>query len=316
MVAMVESMAYNKAETPWHGLGVAVDSDLTPEQMLKQAGLDWEVEMIPAFVKINKKEVDIGKSALIRSKDQRILSVVSNDWRPLQNLQAFEFFNEFIAAGDMDMETAGSLCKGELVWGLARIKDGFSLFKGKDEINSYLLLTNPHRYGWSISVANINVRVVCMNTLRMAMNEMNNNNVVKVNHRKEFIADQVKVALGIAHEKLEAYKAAAQFLSSKKMGKENVVDYFKRVFPVLTSKEDSKKEISKPAQKTLEILDTQPGAELGEGTWWQGYNAVTYYLDHKAGRSEDTRLTSSWYGSNAKKKIDALKTAVEFAEAA
>ena len=66
----------------------------------------------------------------------------------------------------------------------------------------------------------------------------------------------------------------------------------------------------------MEVLDTQPGAELGEGTWWQAFNPVTYMIDHLLGNSQDTRLKSAWFGGNRKKKTDALETAIEFAEAA
>lgn len=316
MAHLVETMAYHKAEVPWHGLGTPVEGDLTPEQMLKEAGLDWQVSTVPAFIELNGQKIEINKQALIRSTDNKILTIVSDNWKPLQNATAFEFFNDLVVTGKMNMETAGSLCGGELVWALARINDGFSLFNGKDEVNAYMLFTNPHRYGTSISVANINTRVVCNNTLRMAMNEFNSDNVVKVGHRREFVADQVKVMLGIAKEKLNSYKEAAKFLSSKKANNENIVDYFKRVFPIMSKKEDKETEMSRPAKKVMELLDTQPGAEFGKGTFWQPFNAVTYYIDHEAGRAQDTRLTSAWYGSGAKKKIEALKTAIEMAEAA
>ena len=143
-------MAY-AGEVPWHGLGVKVPNDLTPEQMLEAAGLNWSVEKIPAYAKIDNKQVAIGQSALVRSFDSKILDVVSDDWNPVQNAEAFEFFNEFVAAGDMEMHTAGSLKDGQIVWGLAKVKESFELFKG-DTIDSYLLFSNFHKYGFSTDV--------------------------------------------------------------------------------------------------------------------------------------------------------------------
>jgi hypothetical protein len=74
--------------------------------------------------------------------------------------------------------------------------------------------------------------------------------------------------------------------------------------------------MSKNAALALDIIDTQPGAEFAEGSWWQAFNTVTYKTDHLIGRSADNRLTSAWYGSNKNLKTKALETAVEFAEAA
>ena len=125
MIEMLDgkvSMAW-AGETPWHGLGTKVPNDLTPEQMLKAANLDWTVTPVPAFAEINGKQVDIGRSALVRDRDNKILDVITNDWVPNQNSTAFEFFNDFISAGEMEMHTAGSLRDGQIVWALAKVKE-------------------------------------------------------------------------------------------------------------------------------------------------------------------------------------------------
>jgi len=308
-------MAY-VGETPWHGLGTKVPHDLTPEQMLKAAGLDWTVEAIPAYANINGKQVNVGHSALVRSSDDAVLDVITNDWNPMQNHDAFEFFNDFVGAGDMEMHTAGSLRDGRIVWALAKVNESFELFGGRDQVDNYLLFTNPHQYGQSIDVRMTPIRVVCNNTLTLSLNSQSKS-MVKVSHRREFDADLVKETLGVAKEKLTKYKEMAQFLSQKRFNDENIVDYFKRVFPVITTKEDSQKELSKSAKAALEEhLHDQPGSEFGEGTWWQAFNTVTFMTDHIIGRSVDSRLTSAWYGANKNLKTKALETAVEFANAA
>jgi phage/plasmid-like protein (TIGR03299 family) len=260
------------------------------------------------------KNVAIGQSALVRSMDNKILDVVSDDWNPVQNEEAFDFFNEFVAAGDMEMHTAGSLRDGQIVWGLAKIKESFELFKG-DKIDSYLLFSNFHKYGFSTDVRFTPIRVVCNNTLTLSLNSKVER-MVKISHRKQFDPGNVKEMLGIATDKLAKYKDMAQFLGSKKAKDENIVEYFKRVFPVSGTNENKQKELSKNAQIALDILHTQPGAEYAEGTWWQPFNAVTYLTDHLAGRTADTRLTSAWYGYHKGVKTKALELAVEMAEAA
>lgn len=304
-----DCMAY-AGETPWHGLGKQVPADISPNDMLKAAGLDWKVNAIPAFAEINGKQVDIGHSALVRDVDNKILDVITNDWIPNQNEKAFEFFNDFVAAGEMEMHTAGSLKDGQLVWALAKVKDAFELFNG-DTVESYLLFTNPHKYGWSIDVRFTPIRVVCNNTLTLSLNTQSSK-IVKVSHRREFDADLVKETLGVAKEKLAKYKEMAAYLGSKRFNDESIVDYFTRVFPV----SGSKKEISKNASIALEIMDQQPGAEFAEGSWWQAFNAVTFMTDHMIGRNADNRLASAWYGANKNLKTKALETAVEMADAA
>jgi phage/plasmid-like protein (TIGR03299 family) len=315
MIEMVDGkaqMAY-AGELPWHGLGTKVPADLTPVQMLEAAGLDWSVEKIPAFAKVGGKNVNIGQSALVRSMDNKILDVVSDDWNPVQNAEAFDFFNEFVAAGDMEMHTAGSLKDGQIIWGLAKVKESFELFKG-DKIDSYLLFSNFHKYGFSTDVRFTPIRVVCNNTLTLSLNSKVER-MAKISHRQVFNPDDVKGMLGIATNKLAQYKEMAQFLGSKRYNNENIVEYFTRIFPVTGSNEKKKKEVSKNAQYALDVLETQPGAEYAPGTWWQAFNAVTFLTDHVIGRTADTRLTSAWYGYNKGVKTKALETAVEMAEA-
>lgn len=309
MAHLVETMAY-AGEVPWHGLGTKVPNDLSPVQMLEKAGLDWEVNKVPAFAEINGQQTNIGWSALTRSSDNSILDVVSNEWNPVQNSEAFNFFDEYCRAGDMEMHTAGSLKNGQIVWALAKVKDSFDLFKG-DQVDSYLLFTNPHRFGQSIDVRFTPIRVVCNNTLTLSLNQKSEN-MVKVNHKKVFDASEVKKLLGIATDKLAKYKEMAAFLGSKKYTKETSEEYFKMIFPSMGKGQD----LSRAAAKAQEVLEQQPGAKFAEGTWWQPFNAVTYLTDHMLGRSADTRLQSAWYGPNKGLKLRALEKAIEFAEAA
>jgi phage/plasmid-like protein (TIGR03299 family) len=312
----VAQMAY-AGDVPWHGLGTKVPADLTPEQMLEAAGLNWTVQKYPTFAILDENDpdsvVETGQSALIRSKDKKLLDVVSDDWNPVQNAEAFDFFNEFVMAGDMEMHTAGSLKDGQIVWGLAKVKESFELFKG-DKIDSYLLFSNFHKYGFSTDVRFTPIRVVCNNTLTLSLNSKVER-MVKISHRKQFVASDVKDMLGIATDKLQKYKEMAQFLGSKKAKTESIVEYFERIFP-LNSKSPEEGKRSKNADIALSIIDTQPGSEFAQGSWWQPFNAVTFMTDHIIGRSADSRIQSAWYGYNKGLKTKALELAVEFAEAA
>jgi phage/plasmid-like protein (TIGR03299 family) len=312
MIDGVAQMAYRSSQgKPWHGLGTPVGDDMTPQEMMKAAGLDWSVEKVKTFINYNGKQVETGQEALVRSTDGKILTQVGPGWNPVQNAAAFEFFTDFVSKGDMSMDTAGSLKDGRIVWALADVRDGFSLFGG-DEVKGYLLFSNPHQYGKSIDVRFVLERVVCNNTLTIALAE-SGQPAVRVNHRSVFDAERVKELLGLSHRKVETFKEAAEFLGSKQYGQKDLEKYFGAVFGE-SSKED--KLLSPTAERALQVVETQPGAEFKRGSFWQMFNAVTYMTDHELGRSNDTRMTSAWFGTNAKRKVDALNLAVEMAGAA
>jgi phage/plasmid-like protein (TIGR03299 family) len=306
-------MAY-VGELPWHGLGTKVPADLTPEQFMTTAGLNWEVtkeDMVTA------SGVAIpGKQALVRSIDNKVLDVVGKGWNPVQNAEAFEFFDEYVRAGDMEMHTAGSLKGGEIVWALAKTKESFELFKG-DVTDNYFLFTNPHKFGKSIDIRMTPIRVVCNNTLTLSLSKQSEQ-MVTVNHRTAFDPEAVKEQMGIAREKMEQYKSMAEFLGSKRYTADNVIQYFNTVFgaPAKEKVDNVIPFTSRNAKLAMENIQTQPGANFAEGSWWQAFNAVTYMTDHLQGRENDSRLQSAWYGRNRKVKLNALDKALEFAEAA
>ena len=305
-------MAYRASQgKPWHGLGVPVSDDMTPMEMMKVAGLDWEVEKVDTFYRYKGDNHRTGQQALVRSTDGKILTQVGEGWNPVQNAEAFDFFTDFVKAGDMVMDTAGSLKDGQIVWALADVRDGFSLFNG-DDVRGYLLFSNPHQYGKAIDIKFVMERVVCNNTLTVALAERGQP-AVRVNHRSVFDAEKVKEILGLSHNKVEKFKEAAEFLGSKRYDEAMLQRFMAKVFGEST-RED--KILSRTAEQAMEFVENQPGDHFRPGTWWNAYNAVTYMTDHKLCRSQDTRLTAAWFGGNAKRKVDALDIALEMAEAA
>jgi len=306
MVNGVAQMAY-AGELPWHGLGQQVSDDVTTDGMMKAAGLDWSVTKQPMYYMDDLGEMGEvpGKSALVRSSDNKVMDIVGQDWNPVQNAEAFEFFREFVDTGDMQMHTAGSLKDGKMVWALAKVNDGFTIktAQGEDSVESYLLFSNPHQYGKSIDVRFTPIRVVCNNTLTLSLNQ-NVDQYVRMGHQRPFNAEDAMATLGMAHKKLETYKEAAEYLCQKSYTTDDMLNYFNQVFPSASDRDSNK---SREAQ---EVMHTQAGAALGEGTFWQLFNTVTYMTDHTLGRNSDTRLQSAWYGQNQNVKKKALELAV------
>lgn len=316
-ILQIETTA-SVGSSPW-GIGEIVSNDLTPQQMMQKAGCDWRVEKVPTYADFNGEKIPTGMEALVRDSDNKVLTQVGGNWEPCQNETAFEFFNEYCLEGGMEMDTAGSLKGGKMVWALAKIKESFDVLKG-DQIDSYLLFSNPHEYGKSIDIRFTPIRVSCMNTLAMALKGTAVTGA-KINHRKVFDANHVKTTLGLAHQKFAQYKELSQFLASKKFSAESLIQYYNEVFPrtyqgknppVVTELKD----LTSNGQKAFEVLDSQPGAEFAKGSWWQALNSVTYLTDHVMGREADSRMTSAWFGANQNRKQSAVSKAIEFAEAA
>jgi len=313
MAHMMETMAY-AGETPWHGLGVRVENDLSVDEMVTAAGIDWTVSKHPTFYRVGDTEIETGKFALIRDTDNKFLSNVSDGWEPCQNVDAFSIFEEFVERSELEMHTAGSLKDGQVVWGLAKMKEQFALFND-DVTEQYLLLVNPHTFGNGIHVRSTPIRVVCNNTLSFALGKASDVQATQ-NHRTVFDAERMKEAIDIAQDKLRKYEEMAIFLSSKRYNDQSFRNFLQQIFPNHTMKEDKKEDLSRNAQRAYDVVEEQPGAEFGKGTWWQAFNSVTYLTDHELGRNQDTRLQSAWFGVNKDRKNRALELAVEMAEAA
>ena len=310
MAHAVETMAY-AGEVPWHGLGVKVIDDLTPEQMMEKAGIDWTVKKRPMTYSNKHKVYEVpGKQALIRESDGKLLDVVGSDWEPVQNAQAMGFFHDFVMEGNMKMHTAGSLREGQMVWALAKVDNDFEVFGG-DKVESYMLFSNPHQYGKSVDVRFTPIRVVCNNTLSLALGAKDMS--VQVGHRKEFDAQFVKQALGLAEQRMDEYRRSAEFLGSKKYNEDTLKQYFGEILGTSKVSEDN---LSRTAKRAFEIVDTQPGAEYRQGTWWNALNAVTFLTDHELGRNADNRVSSAWFGGNRVRKIKAMTKALDYANAA
>ena len=316
----IESIAW-AGEMPWHGLGKEVSNDLSVKEMQKAAGADWKVIKCPTFFEYEGNQLATGDQMLLRvnnDKTYNFLDTVSSGWNEVQNDDAFEFFHEWVVAGDMEMHTAGVLDEGKMVWVLAKVKDGFSLFRGKDRVESYLLFTNPHRYGSSITVASTPVRVVCQNTLQLALSTSQEDMTLRCDHRQPFDPDKVKEILNLNTVKLNKYKEAAELLSKKKAKKEDTIEYFAKIWPFGPHK-DEKKLYSRNTQRAIDLItaNIQPGAEFGPGTWWQNYNAVTFMHDHELNSSNiNNRVRGIFYGEARQRKLKALNLALDYAKAA
>jgi len=163
MPANVETMFYVR-EAPWHGLGVRVESALSSEEALEQSGLNWRVIQLPIMT--SSYDSIPGYKANIRDADNKALGVVTDRYKIVQNHDAFAFTDALLGEG-VRYETAGSLNDGRKVWLLAKLPDKY--FLEGEEIEPYLVFSNSHDGNSSLRVAMTPIRVVCQNTLNLAL---------------------------------------------------------------------------------------------------------------------------------------------------
>ena len=300
----VENMAY-AGEIPWHKLGIKVNNDISVDDMLNISGLNWTVSKQDMYWKEeeypNIMKIVTDKQLLIRDTDNMQLDVVGKNWNPVQNKEAFEFFREWVEAGDMEMHTAGSLLNGKKTWVLAKIKESFEAVPN-DRIDNYLLFTNPHHFGSSLNIRFTPTRVVCNNTLQVALQGKSNG--YSLNHRKKFNPKEVKLTMGLVHDALKDYKDNITILSKSYYNQDSLNVYFAELFP--QSPYEKEKEPwtnkSKKHRAAERALVNQPGKQYGYQSWWHAFNTVTYLYDHKLGRNDASRLNSNLYGTAMQEK--------------
>jgi phage/plasmid-like protein (TIGR03299 family) len=320
MAAHVETMAY-AGETPWHGLGNKVEDCLTPEQMLVAAGLDWSVSKRGIYYSRANSGLKAGKVdtkfALVRDSDDQFLDIVGSAYKPVQNAEAMKFFKEFVEAGNATMETAGSLHDGKKVWGLAKLGEGFKLSSG-DTLNSHLLLVNHHLWGFSLVAKRVHTRVVCQNTLSMALGEKGSE--YRMNHLKTFDdlrISEAKEILGLARDLAADDYKIVETLAGIKLPRELQIEELAKIFQ--PKMEEFSEEAVTKANRTMKLLnaflDTAPGSDLdtSQGTAWGVVNAVTYWQSHVAGRTQSARLDSAWLGENQRKTQKLIDNLLELA---
>ena len=163
MAANIETMFYLR-ETPWHGLGTKVMSAPDSEEALIAAGLNWNVIQEPIYTTEN--ELIKGYKANVRDSDRKVLGVVTDRYKVVQNYEAFSFTDELLGQG-VRYETAGSLQEGKKVWLLAHMPHEYII--SGERISPYLLFSNTHDGSGAIKVALTPIRVVCNNTLNLAL---------------------------------------------------------------------------------------------------------------------------------------------------
>jgi len=301
-------------EVPWHGLGVKLNQPATAQEAIQAAGLDWRVKKLPLFAGSKRIPV-LDKFAIIRKtvdlvqKTDPVLGVVGKEYTPLQNSQAFSFFDPIVGQDAAIYHTAGVLGQGERVWILAKLP-GHIRVVGDDITEKYLLLSNSHDGKSSVQIKFTPVRVVCQNTLTLALND---GAAYRVTHHAD-IHQKLKQAhemLGIINSKFDGLEQSFQAMSRVKMNSNRIAEYLATVYPD-SSEPDKQVLVERDRSWSEYFFDQGRGNRMPgvAGSLWAAFNGVTEWQDHRKSRqNENQRLSSGWFGETARIKSRAFGVA-------
>lgn len=319
MVAAVSVRADGKAEmawvgqTPWHGLGSELQKGASIDVWREAAGMDWMIQGSPVRYHENDRIFEMpNQQVLYRSDTKMPLSVVSNAYKIVQPGEVLEFFSDLTESNGFSLETAGTLFDGRRFWALASINEQACVV-GDDKIGGYLLLSTSCDGSLPTNARFTTVRVVCNNTLSMALSK-NDKRCINVSHRSKFVANKVKDDLGIARDNFGSFMKATRTLAAKSITTKTAEGFVEKLLGDM--KFVTKKDVTKSSQFN-KIMDLFGGAAIGselsgvQGTAWGLVNAVTEFVDHRTGaRSANARLANAWFGRGDDLKTAAMERAL------
>ncbi len=344
MAHQIEQIAY-VGEIPWHGLGNQLSPHQPIEVWAQQAGMDWRIESSDvSYMAKNER----GQSIIMPFEEQRVLyrsdthaplSVVSQRYQEVQPKEILEFYRDLTEQSGFELETAGVLKGGKKFWALARTGQS-SMLKGKDLSNGYVLLASACDGTLATTAQFTSIRVVCNNTLAIALKGQNSNaGVVKVPHSTKFDAEKVKQQLGVSVRQWDDHMYQMKQLTQRKVSQQEAAAYFDAVFNntslsmaeqdegiiqfyrnvatqanPITKPENRTEPNGRAMSKVMTMFNGQGrGAELSSAkdTAYGLLCSITEFVDHeRRAMSTDHRLDSAWFGAGAGLKQRGLEQAL------
>lgn len=285
----------------WHGLGGETPANAPLEIWAQNAGMDFSIHSAPVEYQTTTGATltASGQRVLYRDDNAKALGIVSDRYKVVQPSEVLEFFRDLTLAGGFELETAGVLGEGGKYWALAT--NGQSASLSGDIIKPYLLLATACDGSMATTAQFTSVRVVCQNTLSMALRAGGDS--IKVSHRTTFDPVAVKRELGV-DQTFDQFMGAVDRMAGTRIGDKQAAD---TIWQLFADGKDQTKASDLPKQnrdKIETVWDLYKGKAHGadlvtaRGTVWGLLNAVTEYVDHQyRARSDENRLNSAWFGA-------------------
>lgn len=315
-------------ELPWHTLGEKLDHPATLSEALKAGRLDWKVDTMPLVPAGEPNTAISHRVAVVREDRQpgetgRVVGVVHPGFQPLQNRQGAMMFDALLGQGERVYHTGGYLKNGEVIWLMAKLP-GEIRVRGDDVLETYLLFTNSHDGSIGIDIRLTTVRVVCQNTLSMALHK--NNTAGKVFRRShngsyELLQEEAKGFFEFTTRQCKEAEVLFSALAAKSCGTADFDAFLKRLMPdpkrpatansnpsVLRAYETRRETIDSTRKEVRDVhVEGIPGRDIppADCTWWGALNTITAWVDHVQ-HTENDRYAHGVLGSGDRLKSAAL----------
>jgi len=295
---------------PWHGEGQVVNGLLTSREAIEAAHLGWTVAPYPISVAGKQCKLE-DFQGIVRTDTMDTLGIMKGRYEVIQNSECFDFADSLAADGAIKYETAGALRGGKQVWMLAKY-DG-SMTINNDKHDQYLLLVTSHDGSKCLELLWTAVRVVCANTLALALRDSKGRgrNSVKIRHSTnwEDKRDEAKRILGLTQDYFADMRTALEGLNQQPMSTDDMDCFSKLLFP--SKGEDKGEEVAARTSNMrwgVQRLFNRPSAGTSGLTRWDAFNASTDFADHFSTiRGQNTRMESALMGSGAELKQKAYE---------
>lgn len=298
MPALIETLAYvnennDPRKVPWHGLGTSCDHAMSSQEALELAGLNWTVKSTSVYA---NGVVLPGYKANIRETDGTFLGMVGERYQIIQNKEAFEFTDALIGEG-CTYETAGSLDGGKRIFLLARMPAEKIL---GDDVVPYLAFTNGFNGYYSVRACCTPVRVVCANTLNLALNTAKRSWSTKHVGNIQSKLEEARETLGLAKTYMNELAKTADILANTKVSEDEVREVLNEIYPINTEDSDRKKQNAEEIKDSFMICMFSPDLMKFRGTAWQAVQAASDFSTHVAPK----RATANYAEKNFGKVLD------------
>lgn len=276
MAANVETMMYVGRNVPWHGLGISVAEAPTSEKALEFSGLNWHV--VQKSLMTRDGIVVPGFKANLRETDNQVLGVVTDRYKVVQNEEAFAFTDALLGEG-VTYETAGSLQNGRKIWILAKLPEKYII--GGDEITPYLVFMNSHDGNSGIKVAMTPIRVVCNNTLNLALSTAKRTwSFYHVGDMKSKL-DEARYTLLYADKYMEEFGKVIDVLNRQKLSDRQVYEYLDALFPLMDNvTEQQRKNLVRMKNDVMCRYFEAPDLKEIPSSGYRFVNAVSDFATH------------------------------------
>lgn len=308
---------------PWHGLGSQMTGDESLNEWKIKSGMNWKAEERDVYVgqdhmtglgEVTDYQQIPTHKALVRSDNSKILSIVNRSYKVVQPEDVIEFYRDLTEKHGFKMHTAGVLKEGRQIWALATCPVENMKIAGIDEIRPHLLLSTSFDYSMATIAKFCTERVVCNNTLSIALNERGAR-TVSINHAQKFDPDKVKIDLEIG-DAWDNFQTTAERMADTNITEEQAVGFFLKVYHDVETPQDRRRE-RVLIGRLASLLREAPGAGLPTafGTVWGLLNAVTHDVDFSARvKTSDRRFSNALFGPGDRRKQRAFEEAMKLVE--